>query len=117
MTAFAPELAMSKMHRTVKEIKGARKERDRGRRRKARTSGAGWSSRDSLSLSAEEKYVPLRNGSKAPRVCFTTSYQRRGRWDTEEDQRCRERVKYIVPLIGWRFWPHVPSNFLMLMTI
>ena len=75
MTAFAPELAMSKMHRTVKEIKGARKERDRGRRRKARTSGAGWSSRDSLSLSAEEKYVPLRNGSKAPRVCFTTSYQ------------------------------------------
>ena len=29
MTAFAPELAMSKMHRTVKEIKEARKERKR----------------------------------------------------------------------------------------
>ena len=31
MTAFAPELAMSKMHRTVKEIKGARKERENER--------------------------------------------------------------------------------------
>ena len=44
-----------------------------------------------LSLSAEKKYVPLRNGSKAPRVCFTTSYQsakkRRGRWDTKQGRR------------------------------
>ena len=84
MTAFAPGLAMSKMHRTVKEIKGARKESENER-------GGMEQPRFSLSLSAEKKYVPLRNGSKAPRVCFTTSYQsatkRRGRWDTEQGRR------------------------------
>ena len=52
---------MSKVHHTVKEIKGGEKgekERERGTEEQPR-----------FFFSAEKKYVPLRDGSKTPRVC------------------------------------------------
>ena len=69
-----------------------------------------------LPLSAEKKYVPLRNGSKAPRVCFTTSYQSATMRETRKMGHRARKTRDVkregqkhCPLMGWRFRPHVPT--------
>ena len=111
MTAFAPGLAMSKMHRTVKEIKGARKESENER-------GGMEQPRFSLSL-------PGRNMSRCETAvrhlgCALRCRIRVLRGDEEdgtpskEDERCKERGSKTLSSYGMAL-SAACTNFVMLM--
>ena len=118
MTAFAPGLAMSKMHRTVKEIKGARKERE-----KEGENERGGMEQPRFSLS-----LPRRNMSRCEMAvrhlgCALRRRIRVLRRDdledgtpSKEDERCKERGSKTFNSYGMAL-SAACTNFVMLMTL